>query len=773
MARTLSVRGGVESSPTGGVSEGIREAMRARLLPSQSALRRTVILLIAVFFLLLIAGTASNIIHGKQVALDKASMDLGLFADTVAAKFQMVGPKDTEAWQITLEENLPTGTTRQGRIVLIADAEGRIKATVPYDLSRLEHTIAQVIGSGQPLMAFASDAGVLPVTLSDGRDAIVTVRNIDQPATQLAMFQPQDRALEGWWRKTVFDITIISTTGLLLILIAAAFLSRPTLPAHGSSIAATRLADFDHVLGEAGCGLWDWNVARGQVRWSNSMFALLGLAPRDEDMSFHDAASFVHGDTDLYALTQDAMRDERDTIDETLRMRDAHGDWMRVRLSAKLMRDGDNGETHLIAAVTRSNASQSPASWSQAADARLRDAIESISEAFVLWDNDNRLVLCNNKFQQFHNLPESSVMPGTPYEHVLAAASEPLVRKRVVVTGDVRSDARTYEAQLENNRWLYIDERRTKDGGYVCVSTDITRLKQNEQKLFESEKEMKATVADLRNSRRELELQKQQLVILTEKYALEKNRAEAANRSKSQFLATFSHELRTPLNAIIGFSDVMQKTLFGKLGNAKYEEYARYIHESGTYLLEVINDILDMSKFEAGRMQLQIETLDLGEIIDDSIRVVAEGAKARDIKLKRNGAISLEIQADRRALKQTLLNLLANAVKFTPEGGDVKIRLARAPKGRVKIAIADTGIGIPEHEIKNLGRPFEQVENQFTKSHKGSGLGLAISRSLVEMHGGTIDIISKEGKGTTVTCFLPLRPVLMATDSDEAGNKAA
>lgn len=763
MARTSSVRGGVDSFPAGGVRGTPRANLGARLLPSETALRRTVLVLISVFFALTVAGTASHILYGKTVALAEARDDLGLIADSVAARYQLSGASAGDDWQNTLAANLPPRATLEGRIVLIADTEGRIRATAPYDLSRVDRPMEEVIGSEQPLMAFAAEAGVLPVVLRNGHEAIVTVRNIEGSAMQLAMFQPQARALEGWWREAVFDITIFATTGLLLILIIAAFLSRPA-SAAAPGLAAS-MGPFDQVLGATGCGLWDWNIARGNMRWSQSMFTLLGLEPSDDPIAFHDIAKAVQGDTDLYAIAQRAMADDADALDENFRIRNAAGDWVDVRLAGRLIRDEASGEPHLIAAVSQKDKTGTAGDWSAAADARLRDAIESISEAFVLWDSDNRLVLCNSKYQQFHNLPDSSVIPGTPYEQVLSAASEPPVLKRVDVSGDGDSHARTYEAQLEDNRWLHVDERRTKDGGYVCVSVDITGLKQNEQKLFEHDQELQTTVSDLRNSRQELELQKQQLVDLTEKYALEKNRAEAANRSKSQFLANFSHELRTPLNAVLGFSDVMQQALFGPLGNEKYEEYARDIHESGTYLLEVINDILDMSKIEAGRIQLEIEQLDLGEIIEDSLRVVAESAKKRKVKLKRTGADSLKIEADRRALKQTLLNLLSNAVKFTPEGGEVRIRLARGAKGRVKIIIKDTGVGIPARELDKLGKPFEQIENQFTKSHKGSGLGLSISRSLIEMHGGLIEITSKEGQGTAVTCILPTQPILTASDA--------
>jgi two-component system cell cycle sensor histidine kinase PleC len=216
-----------------------------------------------------------------------------------------------------------------------------------------------------------------------------------------------------------------------------------------------------------------------------------------------------------------------------------------------------------------------------------------------------------------------------------------------------------------------------------------------------------------------------------------------------------SHELRTPLNAIIGFSEIMESGMFGPLGAEKYIEYSRDIRESGQYLLDVINDVLDMSKIEAGRIRLDPEPVELEPFLNDAMRVVSGRADDKQLKLTARMGHGIRLVADNRLLKQIVLNLLSNAVKFTPEGGRITIR-ARAMSGWVSIAIADTGIGIPEEALARLGRPFEQVESQLTKSHQGSGLGLAIAKSLTELHHGTIRIRSTPGTGTMVVLRLPI-----------------
>jgi signal transduction histidine kinase len=242
-----------------------------------------------------------------------------------------------------------------------------------------------------------------------------------------------------------------------------------------------------------------------------------------------------------------------------------------------------------------------------------------------------------------------------------------------------------------------------------------------------------------------------------------KNEAEFANRSKSDFLANMSHELRTPLNAIIGFSQVIRDQLFGA-DQTRYVDYARDIYDSGKMLLALINDILDLSKLEAGKLELYEETLSLEQVVEDCRKIIVARAAEGAVKITIGDLASLpRVWAEERAMKQILNNLLSNAVKFTPRGGSVRIEGMMTGEGELCLTVRDTGIGIAADMLPHLFLPFHQGDNSTSRRYEGTGLGLAITRRLVELHGGRIEIQSQIDQGTAVSVFLP--PARLIVDS--------
>jgi len=382
----------------------------------------------------------------------------------------------------------------------------------------------------------------------------------------------------------------------------------------------------------------------------------------------------------------------------------------------------------------------------QAAETRLHAAIESVPEAFVLWDRHDQLVLCNQNFRRFFDLEPRLLKPGASRHSI-----ERLMRLAFRQEHPAGEGGGEHEAELSDGRWVTIAERRTGDGGVVLTCVDVTALKHQEEVRRLNEEQLQRAVIGLERSREEASE-------LAQKYAAEKIRAETANRAKSEFLANMSHELRTPLNAINGFSEMMVSEMYGSLGDPRYHAYAQDILSSGQHLLALINDVLDMSKIEAGKMTLRFEPIQLDELVDDALRLVRNRAESAGLSVLVDALAPPKVEGDYRALKQVLLNLLSNALKFTPRGGRVTVRVADLRDdqlARVKVSVEDTGIGISAQDLARLARPFEQIESQHAKTQQGTGLGLALSKSLVEMHGGSLEIESEPGVGTTVSFLLP------------------
>ncbi|MES0195189.1 PAS domain-containing sensor histidine kinase [Mesorhizobium sp. M0011] len=737
----------------------IAEPAYRRLLAAEPLLRRSIPVLIITFLIVIAALRVLSLMNERDDVERNAKAILTLAAGQLASSLATTSETVPGAIQDLLETTSRQGAMGRSHVLVITDSAFKIVAVTPRSMPWQGHSLDGLVEGGQPLFMFGDRAGVMDVNI-DGRDwyAAVSLANGGKGAS--AALVPQDAVFDAWRKTVSLNVTLFVLTAGVLIVILYAYFGQAARAQAADRIYLEAHQRIDMALVRGRCGLWDWDMVRGKMYWSRSMYDMLGYKPCDTMLSFGEVDQIIHPeDGDLFELANRIVAREIDHIDQVFRMRHADGQWVWMRARAQVI-DPEAPEIQLIGIAVDVTEQRHLALRSEAADLRLRTAIENINESFVLWDSTQRLIMCNSKYQQDNGLSDRDVMPGTARaaleQRMLAFASE----RRLAHTSGLQGGA-TFERQLADGRWLQVNELKTRDGGIVSVGSDITQIKLHQEKLVDSERRLMATIHDLSLARRAEEERSRELVDLNRKYMKETERAEAANRAKSEFLANMSHELRTPLNAIIGFSELMEQGLFGPLGSERYEEYATDINSSGKYLLGVINDILDMSKIEAGQFSLDREEIDLGPLISETVRVVSLQAAQKAITVETRIADALTLVADRRAIKQIVINLLSNAVKFTGQGGHISVR-ARNTSGALVLTIEDNGCGIPKDALGKLGRPFEQVQNQFSKSHAGSGLGLAISRSLAELQGGALKIRSSEGVGTIVSVRIPVKRAVPA-----------
>src|ERR1700736_3970176 len=729
MARAHAASACVQSDSIKGLAQSIAKPAYHRLLVAEPALRRAVPILIIAFLITICLGAFVQVVDQNRQKRAATKRDLAAVADLLAERLDRIASvrQDRagtfERLQLLLPGLIPSWAIAAGRHVIVTGADQRILARIPVDAAFGEAAdILDVISAALPLTAAGQQPGVTDLTLPNGSAALAVQHVVKSLPGRVIIIQER---VESLWRSdAALSVTLSATTGFVVLILGFAFHWQSTRAREGDLINDAVRGRIDTALNRGRCGLWDWDLSRGRIFWSHSMFTMLGLDTRSDLLTFGEVNALVKSDDiDLFAIADRLISGKIDHIDQTFRMQHTGGHWIWLRVRCELSQGAADAGLHLIGIAVDITEQKSLAEKTVEADLRLRDAIETIPEAFVLWDSEDRLVLCNSHFQRLPRLPDSAVTPGTSYETVIEVGSMPEVRTRLQETSAQAPGARTFEAQLDDGNWLHISERRTKDGGYVSVGTDITRIKEHEQKLVDNDLRLRATVIDLKRSQTALERQALELADLAEKYSKEKTRAEEANQTKSKFLANMSHELRTPLNAIIGFSEIMESGMFGTLGSEKYQEYCHDILTSGHYLLEVINDILDMSKIEAGRMKLDMEELDLSKTLAESLRVVSGRAEGKNLSLDADIDGPISVVADRRAIKQIIVNLLSNAVKFTPDGGKVGVG-SQLLENSIVLMIADTGIGIAPHSLQRLGKPFEQVESQLTKTYHGSRLCL-------------------------------------------------
>ncbi len=555
----------------------------------------------------------------------------------------------------------------------------------------------------------------------------------------------------------LFSLVAPLVVGLLLMLVLVRQ-TRKTGEAMRAQIDAERR--FRLAVEAARCGVWEWRLDDDTLFMSEVMGAMLGWGGGGVAKGAEVIGRIApEHQTRVRQALRDAQAQGGFDVSFHVPRGAKAGAWLDAR--GQGFGAGKDGYASIIGVALDVTDERSAELRAQRAEQRLQYAIESVSEAFVLWNRAGRLVMCNQNYRTFFALEPRMVKPGAQH-HLVQRVADLSVKTREPAALD-RPGIR--QVEMADGRWLQISERRTADGGLVMTAADITALKKQENALRSNEEALQRAVQKLEDNASEL-------AELAAKHQAETIRAEGANQAKSEFLANMSHELRTPLNAINGFSEMMAEEMFGPLGDRRYKGYAADILSSGQHLLALINDILDMSKIEAGKMSLHPEPLAISEVVEDAVRLIRNRAEAAGLTLLVNIAPDPPmVEADYRAIKQVLLNLLSNALKFTPSGGRVAIAVDHVLQGdepaRLNIAVTDTGIGIAESDLERLAKPFEQIESQHSKTQQGTGLGLALTKSLVELHGGVLDIRSKAGAGTTVSFTLPLKHGASGRDGED------
>lgn len=625
-----------------------------------------------------------------------------------------------------------------GRQILLTDTRGTVVAAVPVLRQPLPGALGDVYGVAAPK---AEDGAVARyATASDGLRVIVSSQAL---SNGLLVHVVRDRtSLDmAWYRAMLFYALLflgpaLAACGVWMLVRGQAERFEGVRKQMREAERRLRVA-----IDGAQCGVWDWDLTSDRVYMTDRLAKLFGFPGSGRYDT--DAVLDMLPEEDRIRLRAALTASARiGTLDTLITVNGPHGTvHMHLRGRAAVERKAP-GSIRVIG-VSMDVSEQRDIELKVAeAESRLRDAIESISGPFALWSPDRKLVLWNSGFARAFQLDAATLRRDASYEDVSRKAAR-AVRMQAADT----SDSQAQEIELADGSWLRLQERKTAEGGLVTVGIDITTLKETEENILRSERQMRSMVAELERSERETQE-------LAQKYAAEKLRAEEASSAKSSFLANMSHELRTPLNAINGFSQMMVQQIYGPLGDGRYADYARDILASGTHLLDLINDVLDMAKIEAGKFSISPKAMLLDEVIEQAVRMVKGRADERGVTLETDFAELDEITADPRAIKQIVLNLLANAVKFTEAGGRVLVQ-TRASMTDVTIRVVDTGIGIPPEHLPRLGNAFEQVESEHARQHQGTGLGLALCKSFAEMHGGGLTIASEVGVGTMVSVSLP------------------
>ena len=498
-------------------------------------------------------------------------------------------------------------------------------------------------------------------------------------------------------------------------------------------------AYFSLVERAAHIGYWRYDLSDRSHFWSPGMYRLMGIDPKDQkpDNDWLRRQLPPDGQAKVTRILAEAIR-TRSPFSHCLHdvslgpiLRGVCGQVIDMHGEVEI---GDNGRVVALIGVCQNITQRMRDEEARAlAQEQYRVMTREASDIIIFYTAGGDILFASEALERILGRSANEIERGKFFDLVhpddLAEA-----RKLNMIPRRGQTVTATYRVRHQDGHYVWLevvtrtiyDDKSGAVRNIVSISRDITVRKEHEQEI-----------------------------------AAARERAEAANQAKSKFLANMSHELRTPLNAIIGFTELMRQKILGPLGNARYEEYADIIHQSGQHLLDLISDMLDMAKIEAGKLKLNFENVDLPGAIRDVVDLMQDRADTGGVDLTIETAGPVFITADRRAVKQILLNLLSNAIKFTPRGGSISIAVEEHD-AKTRVVVRDTGVGIPAEDLKRLGQPFEQARSNPFLAQGGTGLGLALIKALSESHGGGATLESIEGEGTTVSVDFAVRPTARA-----------
>lgn len=592
----------------------------------------------------------------------------------------------------------------------------------------------------------------------DGTPRFVSIHPVSGFPIVVATTMTHD-AMLGTWRRDALILAMGTCGAVIAIMLLLVVLMRKVRRMKESEALLARqneqLARSSQLLLDAQrigrLGHWTADPGGEYAVWSHQLFEISGLPPEPR-VPFSKMLEIVHPDDVAdYVRQRDRARKLGNAYTHEMRFLRPDGEvrWVRIEADPRLHADG--GLWHFFGIVQDITEQKIAETVAEEARLRLVDAIEGLTEGFVLFDKDDRFVMVNTHFREMFPAWAALMTPGVRYEDLLRKAhAQGLVRSK----GDKFEEwlqrklawhfagSRPIERRESNGRWVQSIDHRTSDGGTVGLRTDITAFKTIQDELEQKLAYVQAIRSDLEDQKRELEETGAEL-------RAARDAAEAANRAKSDFLAIMSHEIRTPLSGMVGMVDLLR-------GTGLSEEQQRYTvlaQESADLLLQVINDILDFSKLEAGRLVSESIDFDPRHLIEGVATVMGEKARKQNLAMSLVIAPGLPpyLKGDPTRLRQVTLNLVANAIKFT-EQGSVRIEVDHVEEsdGRIglKVAVADTGIGMTPQVLANVFDPFVQADTSISRKYGGSGLGLAICKQLCATMGGSIGVDSELGKGS-------------------------